>query len=452
MQTKQSVLIVLVLVVFLLAGCSPAPEITEPEPTTIPTQAPTATTLPPTEIPTVEATIAPSPEPTAIPDSWVKYIGSNRRDDFTAGAVQMGNGNFAVLTTNRLGFGTGGNGELQLRIVNPNGEILLEKIFESEESEFAEAIQLAENGDLFFSGTIESEETDGIDLFLMRVSPDGEELFKTMFSLPLDQRGIVHVLSDGSYLLGGNQIDPEDIVVDDPGLAGYGGFTGRSNLFIAKFDATENQIWLKTYGGQKNLIVDSVLPTQDGGFIALATNCLFPEPGDDLELYKLDAEGNQEWLYIWDEATTNGGSAIQTSDGNYLIAAGYSTETRQDLRKADNLLIKVDPNGEAIFTEIYGDPDIVDACDLIYETENADFVCVMEISRDLTTYESDLKLMQFSADGQPGWETIIDVRYHTMMNSLFQTPDGRTVIAGTTYTGSGFDTILVKTDPDGNLQ
>ena len=85
-------------------------------------------------------------------------------------------------------------------------------------------------------------------------------------------------IPDGGYLVGGNIVDPNDVVAD-PGAAGYGGFAGRSNVYLARTDSDGHEIWARTFGGENNVLATGGIQTPDGGFMI----DLAPELDRDLE-------------------------------------------------------------------------------------------------------------------------------------------------------------------------
>jgi hypothetical protein len=126
------------------------------------------------------------------------------------------------------------------------------------------------DGNLLIAGTTTSFGAQGMDAYLLKVDRDGNELWSKTYGGPLDEMvGAVGQLPDGSYILGGNIVDPNDLIAD-PGAAGYGGFAGRSNLYLLKVDGDGNELWSRAYDSEDNVLAVSAALMPDGGLLALA--------------------------------------------------------------------------------------------------------------------------------------------------------------------------------------
>jgi len=189
-------------------------------------------------------------------------------------------------------------GDVYLIRTDATGEVLWEKIYERGGYAEGSAIAWAGDGNLLISGPAAFSTTNGMAIYLLKVDPAGNELWFKTFDGPLDEMGTAWPLEDDGYLLGGNSVDPNDIVAD-PGAPGYGGLAGRSNIYLAQADADGNALWSRTYGGENNVMVSDGLQTPDGGVLLLATIMGYPESDDDIYLLKVDANGNEVWSRTW---------------------------------------------------------------------------------------------------------------------------------------------------------
>lgn len=164
---------------------------------------------------------------------------------------------------------------------------------------------------------------------------------------------------------------------------------GFANL--VKTDANGNVVWNQTYGG----LAHSVVQTSDGGY-ALAGYTTSYATSYDFWLVKTDAAGNMQWSRKYGEGGAEKAySLIQTNDGGYAIAGHTNSYGSSD----DFWLIKTDPLGNIQWSRIY------------------------DIVGDDRAY------------------------------SLIQTDDGGYAVAGSTWSSTtGDDVLLVKTDSSGNIQ
>ena len=250
--------------------------------------------------------------------------------------------------------------------------------------------------------------------------------------------------ADGGFILGGNVVDPEDVIAD-PGAAGYAGFAGRSNLYVMKVDADGNESWSRTFDSGDNVLANSATQTADGNFLVLATILRYPDPGDNMVLTKLDGDGNVLWSRTWEENTISGESLIRTADGNYLITARYTPPGGLD----DFMFIKVDPEGQEIWRSTFGAPDMIDYGAELAETPDGGYIVLGERLKDLYTWQTEILLVKIDANGQFVWEQAKPTT-HTMFTAVL-VRDGF-VIVGSTYRDPVFKIVLMQTDAEGHMK
>jgi hypothetical protein len=425
--------IVSLLVAILLAGCGSSA---------------TPTPVPPTETSAIEPlpTVTPALESATTSDTWFKTF-DGYRDDVCDGVLLADDGGYFLVGTTNLRFEPERDGDVYLLRLDAAGNVLWERTYEKEGYQGGQAISRTSDGGLLISGGASSATTNGIDVYLMKLDQDGNELWFKTFGGPLDEMAAARQMSDGSYILVGNVVDPDDFVAD-PSAAGYGGFEGRSNVYLAKLDAEGNELWSHAYGGEDNVLVTGGVHTPDGGGLLLATIVYFPESGDDVLVIKVDGNGNEVWSRTWEEGTISARDLVQTADGNYLIAGAYSPSGEIDSNE-DYLFTKIDPEGNELWTSTFGDPEMIDYGVVLAETMDGGFVAAGERVTDLYTWDADISLVKIDGDGQLLWEQIVETDTHCMFGAILQHPDGGYVIAGSAYDGSTFDIFMIKTDVEG---
>lgn len=292
----------------------------------------------------------------------------------------------------------------------------------------------------------------GMDSYLIKVDQDGNELWSKTYGGPLDEMTGALQTPDGGYILAGNIVDPSDIVAD-PGAVGYGGFAGRSNIYLAKVDAAGTLLWEKTYGGENNILAAGELQTPDGSGLILATLLRYPDPGDYLYLLQVDQDGNKVWTRTWEEGSTlNAYGIVPTADGAYLIAGSYIPPEITDHSQADFLFIKVDDRGNEIWRRIIGDPDIIDYGQVLVADTDGGYVAAGDWERDLTSWDSDIAVVKIDAEGQLVWKQIIEMNTHSMFAALLRHPNGGYLIAGSRWQEQQWDMFLIKMDDQGVVQ
>ena len=448
-------LYLLILLAIMLAACgssdattptfTPEPVAPLPDTAAPPTQAalpsPTLPPPPPTELPT--------PQVTPAGDTWMKYYGGNH-DDMVESILLAEDGGFYLAGEADSRFSSGAPGEAYLLRLDPAGEILWEQTYPGFSG--FQAVRPTGDGGLLLSGVTASPAGDNTDIFLLQVDQDGTVLWSQTFGGPLDEYGVAWPLDDGGYFVGGIVVDPNDIVVDDPGVAGYGGFSGRSNIYLARIDADGNQLWSQTIGDERNVMTSAGLMAADGGFIILANVLNYPASDDDILLLKVDPDGNEVWSHTWEQGNLDGNALIPTSDGNYLIAGGYALAAETGMAQKDLMFIMVDPDGNECWQSVFGDPQAYDWAYAVAQTADGGFIAAAELSPDLFTWQGDILLVKLDAQGQLIWQQTFDTNTHTMLRGVLEHPQGGYVIAGSSYYRGDFEILLIRTDSEGKLE
>lgn len=123
--------------------------------------------------------------------------------------------------------------------------------------------------------------------------------------------------------------------------------------------------WAKTYGGSQDDFARSVIPTLDGNFLVFGnTSSINGDITDktfevsDYWLLKLDLNGNVIWSKTYGGSDEDvGQQVIQTSDGGYAIV-GYSKSNDIDASnnegQHDNWILKLDNNGNVLWEKSFG--------------------------------------------------------------------------------------------------
>jgi len=403
---------------------------------------PTATFAPPTA--TLQPTATPAPEIPRI--LWDKTYG-NTANDMGEDVLVADDGGFYIVGTAGLDMsGAGNSGDIYLIRTDENGEVLWEKTYGGDKAEEGLSIALTSDGNLLLSGMTRSSGAGGADAYLVKVDLQGNEIWSNTYGSPLDEMVSVRTLADGSFMLWGNVVDPDDIVAD-PGAAGYGGYAGRSNIYLAKVDSAGGLVWSQTFGGQNNLLASGGVEAEDGGFLVVASLLRFPEPGDDLYLLKVDSNGQKVWERTWEDGTTAAYDLIRTADDQYLIAASVTPADDTAHAMVDFLLIKVDQQGNEVWSSQFGDPTMVDYPMVVTQTADGGYIAAGDWVKDLSGRSPGLiSIARIDAGGQLVWErTIKPAGQHNVLRSWLQMDDGSCLLVGSRLTRQ-FEIYLMKVD------
>ena len=439
-----------VILLSLLISCAPAsiftPTVVPPTntamPPTLTAVPPTSTALPPTA--TLEPTAIPTPEVPRI--LWDKTYHKTANDMGEDVLVADDGGYYIIGTANLDIYGTGKSGDIYLIRTDENGAVLWEKTYGGEKAEEGLSITRTSDGNLLLAGNTNSAGAGGADAYLVKVDLDGNEIWAKTFGSPLDEMVFARELADGSLLLWGNVVDPQDFVAD-PGLAGYDGQAGRSNIYLVKTDANGNELWARKFGDKNNLIVSGGVEAPDGGFVVLASLLRFPEPGDDLYLLKVDKNGQKVWERTWEDGTTAAYDLIRTADDQYLIAASVAPADDTARAVADFLFIKVDQAGKEVWVSQFGDPQMIDYPWVVTQTPDGGYIAAGGWIKDWSGRSIGLiSITKIDADGKLVWEkTIKPAGRENIMRAWLQLKDGTCLLVGSRLTQK-FEIYLMKVD------
>jgi len=166
------------------------------------------------------------------------------------------------------------------------------------------------------------------DYWMIKTDEYGNELWDKTFGGSGDDYGHnkdCYQTSDGGFVMGGFS-------------SSFG--AGRYDMWIIKTDSNGDMVWDTTYGGTKNDVCWGLESTDDGGYVAVVTMNYggFSGDKDDINIVKIDSEGNIEWVQKYDGPDIQLGSSIdKTDDGGFIVSGATGSYYSS---KSDGLLVK----------------------------------------------------------------------------------------------------------------
>jgi parallel beta-helix repeat protein len=197
-----------------------------------------------------------------------------------------------------------------------SGKVLWMKIYGGAGLDYFSWAIETNDGGYALAGRTASFGAGGFDYWLAKTDSSGVLLWSRTYGagpsgLPTqlsigfsgdDEAKTVVQTIDGGYILSG-----------DTHSFGSGG----SNVWLVKTDALGNMEWNKTYGGDGDESLNTLIRTSDGGF-AFA--------GSNMWIVKTDANGNEQWNVVlpprvgYQQSSYDAKSLIETSDGCLALA------------------------------------------------------------------------------------------------------------------------------------
>ncbi len=325
-----------------------------------------------------------------------------------------------------------GSGDADILVIKTNkrGDLVWAKSFGGAGTEYAYGCQAVDDG-YVITGYTTSFGAGSKDVYLLRLDPDGKELWSKTF--------------------GGSSWDV-GMAVDGNSNDGYVicGFThsfgaGEEDVYLIRTDPDGNELWSKTFGGERFELGNSVSLTSDGGWLIGATTGTYGRGNTDFYLIKTDTKGRDVWTKSYGIKGTHGHgfdwchSMVLCGDGSALLVG--STDS-QDIMDAH--VVKFDSHGNEVWSRSFGKKPFYDYGYSVCETKDGNcFVCGVTKS---VQGNNDISLVKLDPEGKIMWEKTVGAAGSDWPSSLVMTEDGNCIATGHTDSfGEGrSDIFLIK--------
>jgi hypothetical protein len=251
---------------------------------------------------------------------------------------------------------------------------------------------------------------------------------------------------DTSYQLSNSIVQTSD---GGYAVAGVTGSSNDADFWVLKIDPNGDTIWTHSYGTAENEHACSIKQTYDGGYIITGWVSFI-----DTYLYyntytvRTDAVGDTIWTWKYPgELYAYTYDVEQTPDSGFIIAGKTGGPNFDDY---DAFLIRLDANGDTVWTRVYGDSTNQDLFD-VELTSDGGYVVTGHNGDCNDPSKYDVLFIKVAANGDSLWGHIyggseIDIGY-----SVKATTDGGYIIAGCTELLPGdLYTYFIKTNSTGD--
>ena len=201
----------------------------------------------------------------------------------------------------------------------------------------------------------------------------------------------------------------------------------------------QQDMFVKTFGGDNYDFGYSVQQTTDGGYIITGTTLSFGNDDGDVWLIKTDSYGNEDWNNTF---SGSGYSVQQTTDGGYIITGNNGS--------GDVLLIKTDTEGNEEWNRTFGGPDDDEGIS-VQQTTDGGYI-ITGYTESFGNGGSDVWLIKTDSEGNEEWNQTFGGSGYDTGFSVQQITDGGYIITGFTFSFGNVNFIvwLIKTDTNGN--
>ena len=233
-------------------------------------------------------------------------------------------------------------------------------------------------------------------------------------------------------------------------LAGETSISGTSNdCYVIRTDSNGDTIWAKTYGGPNTEWADDAFQMPDGGFIISGTTNSYGTGGFDAYLIRIDINGDTLWTKTYggpeDDWTA---SANITSDNGLLITGATSSFGNG---QEDIFLLRTDHNGDTLWIRTYGGSG-TDWALSAYQISGGGFI-VIGRTNSFGAGSNDLYLLRIDSNGDSLWAQTYGDTGDESGSSVKQTSDEGFILTGHTssFGSGGRDVYLIRLLPDSTV-
>lgn len=224
------------------------------------------------------------------------------------------------------------------------------------------------------------------------------------------------------------------------------------DVWLIKTDENGAMVWNKTFGGDNWDFGYSVKQTADGGYILTGDTLSYGAGGCDVLLIKTDTQGNTQWMKTFGGDDWEWGYCIDiTTDGGYIISGGKC------LFNASHVwLIKTDSGGNKLWDRTFdsepGQVTIAGCC--VQQTHDQGYILSgWKGIWDDANNPSDIIVIKTDENGIEQWDMVFggEKTDYTFGRSIQQTSDGGYIVIGATLPSGKIqsDLWLIKiTEPN----
>ena len=365
-------------------------------------------------------------------ERFTRTFGGQKNEHGTA-IIQTRTGEY-VLSGFTYSFGNG-KSDIWIMKLDASGHEMWRRYMGGEGYDWANDLIETRDGNYVIAGHTKDIQTGNTDAWVFQVNRHGELMW--------------------SHTYGGAKADyAKSLVQTSDGGFAVAGFSnsfsrGKSDVWVVRLNAIGEEIWNKNYGGKAIEKGHSIIETEDEGLLVGGYQ-LF-EKGNtmaDMLLVRMDRNGKGIWRKVIRHSGNNVvESLVETPDGNYLAAGWGRSESGKSL---DGKLLKIGPGGKVLWENSYGGEG-KDALYDIFEGPNGDYMLTGQTAS--FDQSDDIWLMRVDPQGKAFWQKRAKGDKHDYGRSLVATHDGGfAIIGGTESSGNGgSDICMLKTDAAGNF-
>jgi len=348
--------------------------------------------------------------------------------------------------------GIHGDNDFWVIKLNPELDTLWTKCYGGSSSDKAASVTLTNSGTYIVAGSTESTDgdvhgkhgnSDSYDYWVVKLNSDGDTLWTKCYGGSSSDRATSIIqTNDDAYLLAGYTVSTDGDVH---------GNNGSVDVWLVKLNSEGDTLWTKCYGGSSNDQPNTIIQTHDDGYLVAGSTISTDgdvhgnHGGADAWLIKLNSDGDSLWTKCYGGSSDEiASSIIQINDDGYIMA-GFAVSTDGDVHgnhgERDAWLVKLNSDGDTLWTKCFGGSYLDKAGSIIQTNDDGYLVSVETDSDDgdIHGYHggNDIWLIKINSDGDSLWTKCYGGSLSEEARSIIQTMDGQSVLAAYTSSNDG---------------
>jgi hypothetical protein len=354
---------------------------------------------------------------------------STPMDESGKDVVQTADGGYLIAGTTETSDPT--DLDMKLTKTDSYGNILSTKVYGGARVEYPNNMLATPDGNYLIVGYSQSFGGGDMDVYLMKVDPNGNEIFtKTYGGFGNEEGKEIIATGDGNYIIVGASNS-------------YTGSSTNNDIQLFKIDPNGTLITARNYGTGQYESARSIKLCSDGGFIVAGKTA--PSPLDNAMLYLVRTNSNLDtvWTRTMSGAPNSweGKSIVVNSDNTYTLAIDDSSVAND----SDIRILKLDANGSSILVNNRFGDNMKDIAKTLRPTSDGGYI-VTGISRSFG-WPVDMWVIKLDGGCSRQWDKNYGGGGHEHGYSVRQTADGGYIAVGHTRSyGTIWELYLVKMD------
>ena len=296
-------------------------------------------------------------------------------------------------------------------------------------------IQMTEDAGFILTGYTSSFGHGGLDVWLLRLDPQGDTLWTRTFGGADNERSwSVCDLEGGGYLIAAQ-------------TRSFG--HGERDTWLICTDSSGDTLWTAIAGGTQVDRIFSVDQLTDGSVVATGITNSEGQGDMDMLVMRYALSGERLWQRTYGSPAKDIGHGIGATRDGGMIVAGYSNGVGDG--DEDLLLMRLNENGDSLWSSTAGRA-LDDRGMIARELSGGGYVCV-GYSRDTLWGRWDGYIVRADDDGEILWKRAFGTPYDEIITSVIETADRGFAMIGRSWRRGGRtpDLYFVKTDSLGRF-